>query len=348
MNIQVNQTVKNGIFKDDIYVTISKDEELENLLYLKFYNNINSITVELLKSMNKEAIRKILLMSHINKIIFVNNQGMKEEFLANKKLIVKFSKNENNNLISDSAIIKFQQILDIKGNLVVVQDIKILTDEILSILEKNDCEYIRVMDFGRGKCTLQQIKNINYKVKEHILTVQKFTTNTEKFTQIYEKLCSEISIDNLDVSYGNIFDIIYGKTTLEGYSNILKYFLDEIGIESKIITGKLSDGTIHSWNQVKIDGIWYNSDLASDVREYKNLNFKEFKYCLKSDEEFYGDHIAISQDIEICNNKSNYIIAKEIENKESFILKLFNKIVSVLHLRKNKKFRTLNSGTEVI
>ena len=66
MTIQLTQVNINNVFKDDMYVEIRDDVEIADLLFLKFFSNINSITVELMQPAKKEVIRKILLMEHIN------------------------------------------------------------------------------------------------------------------------------------------------------------------------------------------------------------------------------------------------------------------------------------------
>ena len=342
MTIQLAQIYKNDLYKDDMYVTISNDSEIENLLYLKFYSNINNITVELLQTAKKEVIRKILLMEHIDKIIYKNYDGTKEEVNASRKLVIKIPEKGDSNIISDDTIIRFQQILDICNNIAVVQSLDTLSDDILSILQKNDTEYIRIMDFGNNKYSIQQIKTVKFKINEYIEAINVKDSKTEKFMELYNMICNNLSIDELGASYGNICDLIYNKTTVEGFAEILKYFLDEIQITNQIITGKLSNGDIHYWNQVKIDYVWYNVDLALDVKRHTETN--ELKYCLKCDKDFYEDHIALSQNIEICSQNSAYHIAKEIEKTEGFISRLFKKLVKIV---KRKNLKKLNTGRNV-
>lgn len=334
MTIQLTQVCTNNVYKDDMYITISNDNEIENLLYLRFYNNINKITVELLQTAKKAVVRKIMLMEHIDKIIYRNADGIKEEINTSRKLIIKMPEKDANGLISDDAIIKFQQILDIADNTAVFQSANTITDELLDILEKNETENIRIMDYGKNKYSLQQVREVKSKVREYIECTNANTDKTEKFIELYKKLSNELHSDNN--AQGNIFDLISGKTTLKGYAEILKYILDEIQIENKVIQGQLSNGKNHSWNQVRIGYIWYNVDLALDTTESE----KTLNYCLKSDEDFYKDHIAFSKNIEICNQTSNYFFVEEIEKEEGFISKLFNKISQIFSRKRIKKLST--------
>lgn len=333
MTIQLTQVCTNNVYKDDMHITISNDNEIENLLYLKFYNNINKITVELLQTAKKSIVRKIMLMEHIDKIIYRNADGIKEEINTNRKLIVKIPEKEGNNTISDDAIIKFQQILDISDNTAVFQSTNTISDELLDILQKNETENIRIMDYGKNKYTLQQIREVKSKVREYIECANRNTDKTEMFIELYKKLSKDLCVDN--TAEGNIFDIIIGKTTLKGFAEILKYILDEMQIENKIIQGQLSNGEAHSWSQVKVGYIWYNVDLALDSGESETLN-----YCLKSDEDFYKDHIAFSKNIEICNQTSTYFFVEEIQKEEGFISKLFNKISQIFSRKRIKKLST--------
>ena len=65
------------------------------------------------------------------------------------------------------------------------------------------------------------------------------------------------------------------------------------GIDCKYIYGigrswtdidRTHDGEAHGWNQVKIDGKWYNCDLTWDSNNIKEN--RPLEYCLQSDEEF--------------------------------------------------------------
>lgn len=341
MVIQLTQVYVNNMYKDNMYVSISNNNEIENLLYLKFYKNINKITVELLQTAEKEVIRKILLIEHIDKIIYRNENGIKEELDANRKLIVKMNGKEDKNLISDDVIIRFQQILDVDNDVAVVPTIYLLTDDLINILDKNNTKSIRIMDYGKNQYTIQQLKEIRETVKKYIEMVEIKQTKTEQFIELYTILSEKIKLDETEDSTGNIFDIVWNKTTINGFAEVLMYILNEMQVESKIIQGELLNGEKHDWNQVKIDYVWYNVDLALDViKKSKNV---ELKYCLKSDEEFYKTHVALSNNVEICTQNSTYFIAREIEEKESFIVKLFKKVSNLISRKKVKKLDTGNS-----
>lgn len=81
---------------------------------------------------------------------------------------------------------------------------------------------------------------------------------------------------------------------------ICKNIAASTNIECKCIAGKTAITTtdLHDWNQVKIDGQWYNCDLTWDADRLQSN--RSLEYCLQSDEEFIS-HTATSRDVERCN-----------------------------------------------
>lgn len=73
-----------------------------------------------------------------------------------------------------------------------------------------------------------------------------------------------------------------------GYAEIVRNVFPCYGIETRYISGNNikpnKDG--HAWNQIKLDGIWYNMDLTWSrddiIAENSTL------YLLRSDKDFYG------------------------------------------------------------
>ena len=84
-----------------------------------------------------------------------------------------------------------------------------------------------------------------------------------------------------------------------GYAEILQNCLACLNIESKIIKGKCNqiDESI-LWNQVKLDGKWYNVNLLLDRKGISNKSIlkRKAKYCLLSDEVFGLTHTADTRD----------------------------------------------------
>lgn len=96
--------------------------------------------------------------------------------------------------------------------------------------------------------------------------------------------------------------LLQGKSMCGGYSEILRNVLSEVGIESVYISGEGKDKLgNHAWNQVKLDGKWYNVDLTNDRDNI--LDNTECQYFLKSDSEFkrYEQYDVKSETLHQCD-----------------------------------------------
>ena len=92
--------------------------------------------------------------------------------------------------------------------------------------------------------------------------------------------------------------VFYKKSVCEGYSKYLQQLLSLIGIDSIIVQGggKKEDGG-HVWNQILIDGKWYNADVTA--ASYSINNNEEVRTCLvKDDLLLYKSNTSISH---VCN-----------------------------------------------
>lgn len=87
--------------------------------------------------------------------------------------------------------------------------------------------------------------------------------------------------------------LLYGKSVCSGYADIAKNVFSCVGIECRKIGGSDKSGAGHAWNQIKIDGKWYNMDLTWD--RDKVCRGYPARWILKSDEQF-KDHSAYKID----------------------------------------------------
>jgi hypothetical protein len=77
--------------------------------------------------------------------------------------------------------------------------------------------------------------------------------------------------------------IVNGRAVCDGFSGAMKLFMDKLGIECEIVSGPN-----HSWNRVKIGGVWYEVDLT-----YDNLDHVAYNWRYENDMSVYyaiGDH----------------------------------------------------------
>ena len=83
--------------------------------------------------------------------------------------------------------------------------------------------------------------------------------------------------------------IFEGYAVCDGYAESFKILMNAAGLECKVIYGNTPYG-LHAWNQVKIDGIWYNIDVTwDDLDDGQKISYDYF--CI-SDKEFLKDHEA--------------------------------------------------------
>lgn len=108
-------------------------------------------------------------------------------------------------------------------------------------------------------------------------------TDYEKIKAIYDYLCDNVVYDNAnlnnqsyDLKYSAYAALINGTSVCQGYSNLLYRMALEAGVDCRFIFGQ-SQGGNHSWNIVKLDGVYYNVDATWDAVT------KDHRYFLKTD-----------------------------------------------------------------
>ena len=173
----------------------------------------------------------------------------------------------------------------------------------------------------RFERALHKVRIVGDKLKRYIKK-NKIKGDIEKVFVVYNYIFKNISYDyeylNIDkklkkVSFNNLSTLekrkIFRTQTLEGiftkktvctgFSYIFKMLLEYIGIESNICIGYFKIGREkeipHAWNQVKIDGNWYNIDISYGIEHYNEyIRIEEGKipkYFLLSDDKFYKKYI---------------------------------------------------------
>lgn len=81
---------------------------------------------------------------------------------------------------------------------------------------------------------------------------------------IHDYLVSNIRYEAGDDAIYNAYDaLINGKAVCNGYAECFKTFMDMLGIECTAISGS-AGGELHIWNQVNLEGEWYQVDVTWD------------------------------------------------------------------------------------
>lgn len=106
---------------------------------------------------------------------------------------------------------------------------------------------------------------------------------------IIEKCTYEIDYDDGlgATAYGCL---INGSAHCEGYAKAFDCLAKASGLESVVVTGVTDEGENHAWNQVKIDGEWYNCDVTWDDTDTDGD--MRHTYFLVEDESFEVTHTA--------------------------------------------------------
>lgn len=151
------------------------------------------------------------------------------------------------------------------------------------------------------KYTLEKLNKITtdiYTVDEYKTILQKFSkilnqldikNKIDGFYKIFDYIARNVPYDYDAVIRTNINNqnligpVIQGKSVCEGYSKFLQQLISLNGIESIIVQGggAKEDGG-HVWNQVLIDGKWYNADVTAASYNFNN-NKSIFETCLVKD-----------------------------------------------------------------
>ncbi|MBQ2915248.1 MAG: hypothetical protein IJE51_00505 [Clostridia bacterium] len=125
-------------------------------------------------------------------------------------------------------------------------------------------------------------------------------TNIEKIMMLNAFILNgQFSYDtDLEIRKSTVKFLEDKEGVCEEYAGLTALFLDEMGFENIVITGRAKDesGTMvpHTWNMVKIDGQWYHLDILWNGpidKDGKHISVNE-KYLLKSTKTFSADHSA--------------------------------------------------------
>lgn len=118
--------------------------------------------------------------------------------------------------------------------------------------------------------------------------------------------------------------LVEGKSICAGYALILNEALKSVGIKSQYVEGYPEKGYGHAWNQVQIDGKWYNVDPTWDSECFQRTG--RYKYMLLNDEKFEKSHGKFSErrnkTYRKCKSKFDYskihgLLPRQIDRKDA-------------------------------
>lgn len=298
----------------DVKIKTSKKSLIDNRFEIDSENDI-SLTIN---SFDFDIITSYLPLSKVTNLFLV----IEDEFNINEN-IRKLKK------VKGKVNISIKNVSYMESNLA-----KDLQDRL-------ELENIGILDYEKSKIKTYSISDyieIREKFDNIIAGLSKHSNEIELFEELYNYLKDNIKYNEENESNIKTF-FIENFSGHNLYAFIINDILRVLKIKSHIIYGISYNEPNRIWNQVKLEGDWYNVDLASDL-EF-NLNKKIWqsgsKGILQDDDEFSKNHIEQSGNPEACETKIDQR-KKEIKNTVKKIgpfKKFVNKLKSIFKFNKN-------------
>ncbi len=112
-------------------------------------------------------------------------------------------------------------------------------------------------------------------------------------------------------SYSTYGTLTTGRGVCSGYAGVFYELAKEAGLDVKYVEGTANNGSGngyqgHAWNQVKINGVWYNMDTCWDDATWEGKKSNDhsannYDYCLVSDNVLYKDHKTNADYVNKCS-----------------------------------------------
>ena len=318
--IEISNQLRRGL---SLEADASEYDLFETLSVIKAYNS----TIPTVDTKDLETVLKYIDIEDIK--VHINS---KEDYDS----IQKYTSGKNIKLDVDIGTLKNTDQLWANNSTQIylnVNKVKDLSRDELDMLSKNynikdiymgnEYEAEREGNFKDGNfdfCSasehydVETYKRIDQELDELLEGVDKDAPELDRFLEVYKRIGNKVSYDHerkeVNISdNGTLFmgglpeihnleaGLFEGLSVCEGYSKILHQALDKVGVESKFIVGQGADEA-HAWNQVKIDGKWYNTDLTWDADNIKHG--RDLDYCLQNDEDFLFHTPNTNRDVEEC------------------------------------------------
>lgn len=206
--------------------------------------------------------------------------------------------------------------------------------------EKNAIMTLR----GEYTHTKQEAEQLQGKIDvcvDRILSgIKPGATEYEKVKYVYDSVITGTEYDLHAPESQNICSVFLNhKSVCLGYAKATQYLLQQLGVDSFLVTGSVKKGESHAWNLVKVDGDWYYLDATwgdayyrmedgevSDIQK-EVVNYDYFCVTTKQLERTHTIKTVVS--VPVCNaTEANYYVAEGTyfsEYDENRIGQLFSK-----------------------
>ncbi|MDE6665920.1 MAG: hypothetical protein K2K14_07035 [Ruminococcus sp.] len=220
--------------------------------------------------------------------------------------------------------------------------------KIYCIFEKQESDFFYI---DSTYYTAEKVRNAQIVLRENTDEIDRKITELEQSAETALRNCCDTDdyekalyihdyiINNCEYNVGEDYKysstaygcLVDGQANCEGYAKAFSYLAGRMGMASVLVTGKTDKGENHAWNQVRIDGEWYNLDVTWDDMDVPEGARKVYFLC--NDETFSRTHIAENtyfNPFECTASKSNYYVknglfARNAEEAGKIIKREFTK-----------------------
>lgn len=157
---------------------------------------------------------------------------------------------------------------------------------------------IKIMYTDKASVAAKKLKDSDKKAEAAIKQIIKPNyTDYDKVKAVHDYVAKNTVYDHKgwatnkasNDSYTIAGPLLKGVAVCDGYARTTSYLLDKLGIDNKYVLGT-SDGELHSWNKVKVDGKWYNVDVTWDDPSTSKNGKYNYKYFLIDDKTMSKTH----------------------------------------------------------
>jgi transglutaminase-like putative cysteine protease len=145
--------------------------------------------------------------------------------------------------------------------------------------------------------TVEEELEVDAKVEEILegLNLGKKASEREKVQAVYDYICSNVNYDHVHENNSHYHKdstayaaLVKEYASCQGYAVAVFRLLKELGVECRVVVGtgtnNQGEDEFHAWNEVMVDGEYYNIDATWDAGK------ESYEYFLVKDNEF-ANHV---------------------------------------------------------